>query len=128
MYSLTIKGRIPSKKNNVNLFVKNGRQFKLPSNAYKEWHKDASKQLAVHKTCWAGIPVVFGGRLKITITIFAPDKRKSDLTNKVESIMDLLVDNKIIEDDNWFVVQNLSLIFGGVDKNNPRAEIKLYAK
>jgi Holliday junction resolvase RusA-like endonuclease len=122
---IVIKGRIPSKKNNVNLFVKNGRQFKLPSNAYKEWHKDASIQLAVYKTLFQGIQVVFGGKLKVTITIFAPDKRKSDLSNKAESIMDLLVDNKIIEDDNWFVVSNLSLIFGGVDKDNPRAEITI---
>lgn len=56
--------------------------------------------------------------------IFYPStRRKADATNKAESIMDLLVDAGIIEDDNWFIVPELSLKFGGVDKLNPRAEI-----
>jgi hypothetical protein len=39
--------------------------------------------------------------------------------------MDLLVDNGILKDDSWFIVPKLTLIFGGVDKNNPRAEITI---
>ncbi len=62
----------------------------------------------------------------IEIVIYAPDKRKSDLTNKAESIMDLLVDNKIIEDDNWFEIPFITLKFGGVDRGDPRAEIVIY--
>ena len=48
---------------------------------------------------------------------------KGDLSNKAESIMDLLVDNGVIEDDNWFEVPALASTFGGVDKANPRAEV-----
>lgn len=49
-----------------------------------------------------------------------PDKRKADLSNKVESIMDLLVDNGIIEDDSWQYVPRLFMEFIEVDKKNPR--------
>lgn len=37
--------------------------------------------------------------------------------------MDLLVDEKILKDDSWDCVPELRLLFGGIDKNNPRAEV-----
>ncbi len=61
--------------------------------------------------------------VKVDIVIVAPDKRASDLSNKCESLMDLLVLAEYLKDDNWFVVSELNLKFGGVDKANPRAEI-----
>jgi hypothetical protein len=39
--------------------------------------------------------------------------------------MDLLVDGGVLEDDSWFVVPNLALEFGGVDKLNPRVEVEI---
>ena len=116
---IIVSGRIPSKKNNVNIFVKNNKLFKTPSSAYRSWHKESCKQLSILKGCTVESPS------HVEITIFAPDKRKSDLTNKAESIMDLLVDNGIMKDDNWFVVPKINLVFGGVDKFNPRAEITI---
>ncbi len=38
--------------------------------------------------------------------------------------MDMLVDNGILEDDNYSIVPNLTLKFGGVDKNNPKCFIE----
>lgn len=61
----------------------------------------------------------------MTIEFYLPDARKTDLTNKAESIMDLLVDNGIIEDDNCHVVPFISLYYFGIDRVNPRAEIKI---
>ncbi len=86
----------------------------LPSEKYMEWHKDASKQLSCQ------VPILTDS---LTLTFFVPDKRAGDLTNKAESVMDLLVDMNIIEDDNWYVISNINLRFGGVDKENPRCEI-----
>jgi len=115
---ITLKGRIPSKKNSRIINRKTGKSF--PSKNYQEWHKDASKQLQ------GRIPdEAIECTKKVTITFYAPDKRKYDLTNKAESIMDLLVDNKILEDDNYQVVPNIHLKFGDVDKNNARAVIKI---
>jgi hypothetical protein len=61
----------------------------------------------------------------VSIDLYAPDRRKADLTNKAESIMDLLVDAKIIEDDNWYIIPNVSLHFKGVDKEDPRAVVTI---
>lgn len=117
---ITIYGRIPSKKNSTWTAIIRGRLIRLPSQKYKEWHKDASLQLRGTRT--------FKDKhiRGLRITFYAPDRRATDLTNKAESIMDLLVDNGVLEDDNWFVVPNIELVFGGVDKEKPRAEILIY--
>ena len=116
--NLIVSGRIPSKKNSKKVFVVNGRLVIAPSSEHAKWERDAKKQLSLQSQ--AGTKL-FGD--VITIKIFAPDRRASDLTNKAESIMDLLVACGHIDDDNWFVVKRLNLIFGGVDRENPRAEI-----
>jgi hypothetical protein len=62
----------------------------------------------------------------IFIEIYAPDKRAFDLSNKAESLMDLMVDAGIIKDDNVYVVPKLELVFGGIDKENPRAIVVIH--
>ena len=62
----------------------------------------------------------------IHLTIYSENKRKFDLTNKAESIMDLLVDAGILLDDNYEVVPKLILEYGGQDKENPRCEIQIH--
>ena len=114
----TILGRVPSKKNSKVMVCRGKFPILLPSAKYQEWHKDASKQLT-------GAYKVGICPSTIEIKLFSPDMRKSDLTNKAESIMDLLVDNGVLEDDNWFCCPNISLKFGGQDKENPRAEISI---
>lgn len=118
---LIITGRIPSKKNSRCLFVRGGKLMNIPSAKYAAWHKESSKQIpAAAKQSLAKV-------FSIEIDFYAPDKRSADLTNKAESIMDLLVDNKVIEDDNWYVVDRVVLNFKGVDKLNPRAEVHINA-
>lgn len=59
----------------------------------------------------------------VELTFYPSTKRRGDLDNKAASILDLLVDCKIITDDSWFIVPKLVLKFGGIDRLNPRAEI-----
>ena len=108
---LTIRGRIPSKKNS-RINTRSGRSF--PSSKYTAWHKDASLQISrAHKQTQKGI----------SLTFYMPDNRRTDLTNKAESVMDLLVDNGIFEDDSWQITGDVSLSCNGIDKLNPRVEI-----
>lgn len=120
---IILKGRIPSKKNNFVITVKNGRILKFPSNAYQTWHKDAKIQMQEQMPSLfnQGSGVLEGHALRIVL--FAPDLRAFDLTNKAESIMDLLVDTGFMADDNYNVINKLLLEFGGLDRENPRAEI-----
>lgn len=87
----------------------------LPSSKYTDWHKEALKQVEDMEPIKSS---------KITLTFFAGDNRKFDLSNKCESIMDLLVDAGKIEDDNYSVVSELVLKFGGVEKGEARCLIE----
>ena len=114
--SFMIAGRIPSKKNSRCLFIRGGKLMNIPSTKYTQWHKSAMSQVVdVRKKNF------LLSNVEVTIDFFAPDKRASDLSNKAESIMDLLVDAGILSDDNWWVVNKLVLNFRGIDKKNPGA-------
>ena len=116
---IVITGRIPSKKNSKQIVGSGTKKFLVCSEAHKAWHAEAYSQVVMHKF---GRPNL--ENVSIEIKIFFPDRRKADLTNKAESLMDLLVDCDIIKDDNWKVVSCL-MLNGDYDKDNPRAEISI---
>lgn len=113
MNKITIYGSTPSKKNS-RINTRSGRSF--PSSKYTAWHKNASAQLV-------GIKPIPGGTV-LNVTFFAGDNRKFDLSNKLESVMDLFVDLRIIQDDNWSIVPEINLKFGGVEKDNAHCVIE----
>lgn len=112
---ITIYGSTPSKKNSKIISCRGNRPCLFPSSKYTIWHKDALLQLKGKNKI---------NSMGITLTFFASDNRKFDLTNKAESIMDTLVDAGLLEDDNYSVVSKLTLVFGGVEKNQARCEIE----
>jgi Holliday junction resolvase RusA-like endonuclease len=111
---IVIYGNTPSKKNSKIISCRGNRPCLFPSTKYTAWHKDALLQLT-------GIKKI--ENKEINITFYAGDNRKFDLTNKAESIMDTLVDGGLLEDDNYSVVSKLTLVFGGVEKDQARCEI-----
>lgn len=120
MKKVLLRGAIPSKKNSKKIVCRGAYPLVLPSSNYEKWHKLAMWEVKAQRV----------GRAeaieKVEIVIFSPDRRRFDLTNKAESIMDLLVDVGILEDDNAFVCPQVILQFGGVDKVNPRAEVSIH--
>ena len=112
-----IKGRVPSKKNSRNVFVRRGKQFNIPSSDYNKWHNQAAIQLSLQEK------IKLKGVCEVQMIWFMPDNRKCDLTNKTESIMDLLVDCEIIVDDNWQIIPRIMIECRGVFKDNPLVEI-----
>lgn len=122
MTRLVITGRIPSKKNSKQIVCRGRRPILLSSEAYDAWHLVASNQIQKQKPP-KGIKLC-----RIEATFYPPDNRKADLSNKWESIGDLLVDNGVLVDDNWFVILKLELLAAYVDKVNPRVEIVIHHK
>ena len=116
---IIITGRIPSKKNSKTIVCRGRFPLVLPSNKYLAWHKEASQQIAKL------VPEKPIEKCEMIFTFFAPDLRKTDLTNKAESIADLLVDLGFLVDDNWFILGDLHLKYGGLDRENPRVEINI---
>lgn len=115
-----LEGQVPSKKNSRQIFAKHGRIVNIPSKRYKEWHDLASKQLEGF------------GSLKppyeIVMVFWMQNNRRADLDNKMASILDLLQDCGIIEDDCWQKLRSIKAKVGGISKDAPRVKIEIYAE
>lgn len=62
----------------------------------KKFRDDALRMIASQKTC------VFEGKLEIAIVLFAPNRRKFDVDNRVKAVFDVLQKAGIVLDDNQF--------------------------
>lgn len=71
-------------------------------------------------------PLKLKGELHIRYKFYMPDNRKTDLSNKIESINDLFVRYWIIEDDNRKIIRNIEAESMWIDRNNPRCEIQIF--
>lgn len=121
--SFSLVGRIPPKKNKRNIFIRTGKVFNLPSNDYVRWQKTQSVILNRYfKHYSIKTPV---NPKNITFRFYMPDNRRADLTNKAESVMDLMVDCGTMLDDAWQITGPVYLIPMGIDKKNPRVEISI---
>ena len=123
---ITIHGHVPSKKNSKRLVYAGHRPVLISSKAHEAWHTLASYELKPQIASRMAVGALpFVKPVTVSITIFSKDARDNDLTNKSESVLDLLVDNFVLSDDNWRVVREVNLTYGGVDRADPRAEIDI---
>lgn len=118
----TVFGAIPSKKNSKRLINIRGRIIPISSKAFMMWHTDASQTLKIDLQ---GLQTPFHATNHIHMFFFAKDRRLFDISNKVESVMDLLVDCGVLIDDNYSIVPSFTAHFAEVDKENPRCEFEI---
>lgn len=121
MINIVITGRVPSKKNSKRIVTRGKRAFLIGSQDYLDWKSVAKQQISSQlKKDF----IKFVEPVSIQIDVYFPDRRKADITNKVESIMDAMVDEGVIEDDKWQCVPEL-ILTGQYDKENPRVVIRI---
>lgn len=110
-----------TKKNSQQILTnpKTGRPFIMPSAKYKQYERDAAWFLKPRP------PSPIECRLNIKCLFFLPTRRRTDLTNLLEAIDDLLVAEKIIADDHYGIVYSHDGSRCFWDKDNPRTEITI---
>ena len=115
--NIAIHGQVPAQKNSKQIAYnpKTRKPFIMTNSRVKEWQMSAAVDLL-------GVSFI-PGEVKISMKFWNIDFRKRDIDNMMTSILDLLKNNGVIEDDNCFVVKKISGEFVGVDKKDPRAEI-----
>ena len=115
----TIKLAPVSKKNSQQILnnPKTGRPFIMPSKKYKEYERDAAWFLMPRP------PHPIECSLNVKCLFFLPTRRRTDLTNLLEAVDDLLVHAGIIADDHYGIVTSHDGSRCYVDKENPRTEI-----
>lgn len=106
-----------SKKNSQQILVNKatGRPFIMPSKKYKEYEQNA---------LWF-IPK--GERIDYPVNVkclfYMPTRRKCDLVNMQEAILDVMVKAGLLADDNYSIVQSMDGSRVLYDKSNPRTEV-----
>lgn len=120
--TIKIKGIPPSKKNSkeIRFNKKTAKRFIGSSDSFKNWEEGAMWEYATEKK--------ISGKVHIHMIFYPKDKRRHDCTNVAEGILDLFVKLGVIEEDNWFILQNIVLSFGEIDEKNPRVEMNIYDK
>ena len=113
---ITLYWRIPSKKNSKQIV----RWRIISSKADLQWEKEQINNLI---DIWQEIHIK--PPFKIICDFYMPDRRLSDLSNKFESIADMLVKYWLFEDDNYTILQNIELNHKWYDKKEPRCEIEI---
>lgn len=115
---ITLKGRPATKKNSGRIVSRNGKPIIIPSEAYKNYEDACMWQLAGKKLHVSGIIVV-------ECKYYLPNKRSwPDLIGLLQATSDILTKAGIIDDDKWICSYGESCIVG-IDKENPRAEIRI---
>ena len=118
--TIVFRGRIPSKINNQTMIMRGSKRIIVASKEYKLWEKAAIEDDLY------GIEPITWKRFQCEMTIFAPDLIDADLSNKWEGLADAMVKAKIVPDDNWWGMSGIDLKFGGLDRKNPRAVVKIW--
>lgn len=116
---LVLDGLVRSKKNGRITNRSTGRSF--VSKEYSTWHRDAVNQITQQMSQITGIPL---NLVSIEVSFVFGTKRRTDLSNKFESIADLLVDVGILVDDCWQVM-NPVMIRGSYEKGIERTTIRI---
>lgn len=116
---IVLTGETPSKKNSRVVDRRTGRTF--PSAVFRKWHDE--KVFEALTNCRGGIPQP---PLKIRFEFTHGDLRRRDSDNQASSVLDLLVDTKIIPDDGWNVVRNIE-IANGYEKGKPSVTVEISA-
>ncbi len=97
MNTFTLLGRVPSAKNHLQLIRVHGRTIPIKSKAYQTFKKSALLQF---KDQFSGEPLT---PTEITIAFTLKGRLDADLDNMCGTILDLLQDANIIENDKTVV-------------------------
>lgn len=115
---ITLKGRPATKKNSGRIISRNGKPIIIPSETYKSYEDACMWQLAGKKLHISGIVVV-------ECKYYLPNKKSwPDLIGLLQATSDILTKAGVIDDDKWICSYGNSCI-AGIDKDNPRAEIRI---
>ena len=106
-----------SKKNSQQILTnpKTGRPFIMPSKKYKEYEKNALWFIPKGET--------INKPVNVKCLFYMPTKRKCDLVNMQEAILDVMVKAGLLADDNYSIVQSMDGSRVLYDKTSPRTEV-----
>lgn len=107
-----------TKKNSQQIVWKGGRPIIIPSAAYKMYEREARAFLTPLET-----PINYP--VNVMCLYYMPTRRRVDLSNLLNSTLDILVHYGVLLDDNRNIVYSVDGSRVLYDKASPRTEIEI---
>ncbi len=115
----------------IEMGVKKIKRFHINLNQYRNWHYQVNNNLKI-KYKELAYPQVEGksfNKIKLEFTLWKATKRKVDRSNVLsiheKFFCDALVESGCLEDDNDNYLESSHYYTGGIDRENPRVEIRI---
>jgi len=111
--------------------VKKIKKYYINLNQYRNWHFHVSNNLKVKykELVYSQIKDLNFNKIKLVFTYYKPSKRRVDRANILsiheKFFCDALVESGCIPDDNDDYIVSTHYYSGGLDRENPRVEIKI---
>ena len=121
---LIIPGEPTTKKNSQQIVVNRstGRPFITQSKKYKAFEREAGWHIQQQ---YSGDPIK--GTVNVKALFYRKTRRRVDLPNLEEAILDILVKYGVLADDNFEIVRSQDGSRVYVEPENPRTEIYITA-
>lgn len=109
-----------TKKNHGQIIInrKTGKPMVLPSKQYLQYEKDAHWFMPKIETIEEPV--------NVKAVFYMPTKRRVDLVNLQEALLDVLVKENILADDNSNIVFAMDGSYVDYDKDHPRTEVYIW--
>lgn len=107
IYEFFLSGEVVSKKNSNRFDRATGRVYKTTT--YRKWYRQARKELLEKANmCYSGEFITPLTKTEtLTLTFRHKDNKRRDSDNQTTSVLDLLVDCRVLFDDNIKVVPTI---------------------
>lgn len=121
---LVYHGVVYSKKNSKRIIInrRTGRPQIISNAKSKQAEQDMAIEFYRQATVKYWKP---SGNAEVKIVFYVPNHRRRDLDNMATTVLDALVEGGVLEDDSIDNIRRLVIESGGVDKDDPRAEITI---
>jgi Holliday junction resolvase RusA-like endonuclease len=121
LFECVIPGQPVVKKNNQRVVFRHGKSIKTDTEAYRAWHTIAVKEL----TLWSRPSVPIEAPVILKLEFYMQTRRRVDISNLYEGIQDVLVEMRVLADDDCTKVigHDGSRVY--YDKENPRIKVTI---
>lgn len=118
MLRFTINLTPVSKKNHSQLIINRntGKRMLIPSPQYRQYEHDCAYFMPPYKA---------EGKVNVKAVFYMETRRRVDLVNLLQALLDILVKYGVIEDDNSNVVVSVDGSRVLYDKENARTEVEI---
>lgn len=105
-----------TKKNHQQIIWNKNRPMVIPSKQYREYEHDCAYFMPPYK---------MEGCVNVKALFYMPTRRRVDLVNLLQALLDILVKYGVLEDDNSKVVVSVDGSRVLYDKENARTEVEI---